>query len=236
MGAPEYRVFQLPKQLPLALIRKFAALNVEAIRAIQSRMLLCAPQFLRTSESWEAELQDPHHCYLVLVAPNFDTGATSLEEGQWVGMVLCQGPLSPQAYNIFDSENLLAGVTGRQTYWIGRRLYLKESHRSARAFLLLNQSSIDLVKRETSAILIPNRHDELTTTLHARIQFGAFYGTPAHENHTSSGARPIMEVPLSQILYHSGYLQDVPEGFLEKDDFLKPVGTLFEYVHEFTAK
>ncbi|ERF77206.1 hypothetical protein EPUS_06486 [Endocarpon pusillum Z07020] len=235
MGAPEYRVFQLPKQLPLALI-----------------------------QSWEAELQDPHHCYLVLVAPNFDTGAISLEEGQWVGVVFCQGPLSPQAYNIFDSENLLAGMTGRQTHWIGsvrmyaflsdsawrtvavvgelrlpltgRRLYLKESHPSARAFLLLNQTSIDLVKRETSAVLIPNRHDELTTTLHARIQFGAFYGTPAHENHTSSGARPIMEVPLSQILYHSGYLQDVPEGFLEKDDFFKPVGTLFEYVHEFTAK
>lgn len=226
MVLPRYTTFLLPKKLSKLLARRFASLNVEAIRAIQDRILLYAPQFVRTTESWEDELGQPDYSCHVLVVPNIETGAMTLEEGQWVGMCVLHGPLDAEAYHFFNRDKIRLQPDEPETRWVGGRLYLKEQHRNFEAMRLLNKTFMDNIEQETRA----KYGQSLGMKVLARLQVSAYHGTAAHQYHSTSGAQVISELTRTQDLEYDGYLKEVPEEFLEDEDSTQLIGTVFEYL------
>ncbi|PVI02283.1 hypothetical protein DM02DRAFT_613100 [Periconia macrospinosa] len=235
-----YAALKLGPHLSPLLARKFAKLNVEAIRAIQSRILLYAPQFLRSTESWMAELRDEGLTCWICVAPNAKTGRLSLEEGQWVGMYQLHGPLSAAQYNFFDDESLMAECSkdengGTTTRWTGGRLYVKSQHRNVHTFMALQQASTNFIRETTKqlalSVLTPRELNKGVVT--ARVQVTAYYGTAAHQAHKANDLRVLREVSRAQDLAYDGLLDAVPAGMLDDGDFTEPMGTLFEMVHFF---
>ena len=231
MDLPQYTILLLPKKLSRLLARRFASLNVEAIRAIQDRILLYAPQFLRTTESWEEDLAQSDYSCHVLVIPNMETGTMSLEDGQWVGMCVLHGPLEAEAYNFFNLDKIQPDPVGLETRWLGGRLYLKEQHRNFEAMRLLNKAFINNIELETK----DKYRQSPGKNLLARLQVSAYHGTIAHQYHLTSGARVISELTRKQDLEYDGYLREVPGEFLEDEDSTKPISTVFEYVLTITA-
>lgn len=232
MELPQYTTVLLPRQLPNELLlRKYATLSIEAIRAIYDRVLLHAPQFIRPLESWDRQLkEDGYSCHLLL-APNVETGAMTLEEGQWVGMFALQGPLEPEAYNFYRLEQISPSLEGPETRWLGLKLYLKEQHRNLEAMRLLRQAVMGHIERETKRIFEEKlSHGQRVS---ARMQSSAYIGTTSYKYHQSSGAKVVAELSRREDLEYDGYLDEVPKEFLN-EDMSETVSAVFEYVIDFT--
>lgn len=225
----QYTAVQVPRRMDAAMVRKFALINVEAICAIQERILLYAPQFLKSTGDWTSEITNGNSTFWILVAPNAISGSNSLEEGQWVGICAMHGPLSAKQYNFFG-DAALAPMDGRlETRWIAGRLYIKPHHRSTEATKCLNRALEAFVNARTQELL------GLSNTVHgsavARVQATAYYGTAAHRNHQANGLQVVREVTRAEDLAYDGLLEETPEGLLHDADFRDPSGTLFEIIH-----
>lgn len=216
----------LPKKLPELLLRRYAALSMEAMRAIYDRVLLYSRQFVKPLASWEEQLaQSDYHCYLLL-APNVNTGIMTLEEGQWVGMFALQGPLDAAAYNYYHMEHIRTDPLGLETRWLGLKLYLKEQHRNLDAMQLLRYAVMNHIEQETRSQFSHLQRGEMVV---ARLQSSAYVNTTSHKYHASSGAAVVGELTRRQDLEYDGYLEEVPREFLDEDPNER-VSTVFEYV------
>ncbi|KAJ3541823.1 hypothetical protein NM208_g4416 [Fusarium decemcellulare] len=232
MTLPQYTVFTLPKTLNGLLLRRFASLNFEAIRAIEDRFLLYAPDLLKSTASFEKAISQPDYTCLILAVPNIDTGSTSLEESQWVGMIILRGPLDAQAYNWFHLEKIQPDPAGPVTRWTTARFYLKEQHRNVEAMRLMDEAFTNTLEQKTRARYSAERGVSVTT----RLQVSAYHGNPTHEYHTTNNALTVAEFGRKQVLEYDGCLETVPEGFLEGEDLITPICTVFEYVRNVVIK
>ena len=236
MADHHLRVIRLPKELPPLLIRKFAVLNVEAIRSIYERPFLTAPQLVRTADSWAVDLRNPLSVYWVLIAPNIETGQASLEEGQWIGMYLFRGPLALRDYLFSAAPKFLNGFSADDTYWRADMLYVKEAHRSMSAVSLLYETSVSFLERESGRLLKSDRAEKGSRKpVRAHISAIVDRNGVLHEENSTTQSRLVMDLTLAQSLDYSGLREGVPEEFFEEDDFSKPADSLYESVLEFSV-
>lgn len=214
----------LPNSYPSCFSERYAAISLEAARAIYDRVLLHAQQFMRPLSSWQKQLNKPnYHCYLLL-APNIDTGALTLEESQWVGMFALEGPLEAEAYNYYNIDNIKPNSEGRETRWLGLKLYLEEQHRNLDATQLLRHVVTSHIKRETRSQYASLANGKVIS---ARLQSSAYIGTTSLKYHAPSSASAVAELTRRQDLEYDGYLNEVPEEFLG-GGLSQKVTTVFE--------
>jgi hypothetical protein len=126
-----YAIHSVPRDGDTRIIRKFAALHSEALRAIYpgEDLILQAPKILTSPNVLHEGMKDVQNW--ICVAPNAFTGATSLAEGQWVGMYALRGPLKPGECSFFDADMLLEEG---DSLWVARRMYVQEGHRCKEAW------------------------------------------------------------------------------------------------------
>lgn len=204
MGSNErYKVFGLPEKLDDRLLRKFAVLSADAIRAIRAeRMILFTQDLLKRPDEWAAALQDPQLHHFILIAPNVQTGVISLEEGQWVGMYVFQGPLKDGEMEFYRGSK---PTSNHETRWIGRRLFVQEHHRSQEATRILYQA-------EGESIAPYLQREEGGAKASARISYGILgTGGSIWEISGATGkAQAVREVGLWESLEADGTLDQVP--------------------------
>ncbi|KAF2162369.1 hypothetical protein M409DRAFT_27377 [Zasmidium cellare ATCC 36951] len=227
-----YAIHKLENLKDTGIIRKFAQLNVEAIRAIQDRPLLYAPQFIRGLESWREELQRSRLACWICVYPNAKNGSVTLEEGQWVGIHRLRGPLSPTEYNFFKDASLETTADELCTRWIAERLYIKPDHRNVELGNLIYCTSMEYLTSRTQSLLQPNLATSAEKHADIRISLTAYHGTASFGIHRAGTLRAIREVTRVEDLDYDGLLDQVPAGLLGTDDYTKPVGTLSESVQD----
>jgi hypothetical protein len=224
----EYSTLLLPKTLSPLLARRFAALNVEAIRAIRGpsvSIFIYSPQFTRTIKSWEEELRQPgYNCY-VLVTPNPETGATTLEEAHWVGLWVLRGPLEADSPDFPQGISEPAPSGAVQTQWFGTRLYVKESHRSLHVLGLMNQAVYEHMVRHARS----EYKASPGMLVNIRLRLTAYLDTNAHQYYTTTGAKTLLTLSSWEHLDRDGILEQVPEEFLPSKDLSEPVISIMEY-------
>ncbi|KAB8076972.1 hypothetical protein BDV29DRAFT_154221 [Aspergillus leporis] len=148
-GASRYVTCRIPDTLDPFLARKFATMNMEAIRHIPERILLYTPELMKSAESWMSQLKDTRCAVWICLAPNVQTGEISLEQGQWVGMSTLYGPLSLEEYQIFRPDSDQATPNSGETRWRTGRVFIKECHRNPEAFASLYQALTAFVLERT---------------------------------------------------------------------------------------
>ncbi|KAF7589014.1 hypothetical protein BBP40_004841 [Aspergillus hancockii] len=175
-GASRYVTYRIPDTLDPFLTRKFAAMNMEAIRSIPERILLYTPELMKSPEGWASQLKDTRCSVWICLAPNVQTGETSLEQGQWVGMSTLYGPLSFDEYRTFQPGNDQSTPNSVETRWRTGRVFIKECHRNPEAFASLYQALEAFVLERTRDMMGGKTgQDSRRTQPSFRLQANAHY-------------------------------------------------------------
>jgi hypothetical protein len=198
-----YAIHSVPRDGDTRIIRKFAALHSEALRAIYpgEDLILQAPKILTSPNVLHEGMKDVQNW--ICVAPNAFTGATSLAEGQWVGMYALRGPLKPGECSFFDADMLLEEG---DSLWVARRMYVQEGHRCKEALVGLQQA-LEAHIRE--------HHKSLgSSTGKAHLRMTAKEGSAAFALH-SINAEKLRELEYREVLQDDGTTRGLPHALVE---------------------
>lgn len=213
-----YAIHRVPRDGDTRVIRKFAVLHSEALRAIYpgEDLILQAPKMLTSPDVLHEAMQDVQNW--ICVAPNAFTGATSLSEGQWVGMYALQGPLKPGECSFFDADMPLQDV---DSLWVARRMYVQEEHRCKEALVGLQQA-LEAHIRE--------HHKSMgSSTGKAHLRIIAKGGSAAFALH-SVNAEKLRELEYREVLQDDGTTRRLPRALVEgtSEEVWRRLWALFE--------
>ena len=198
-----YAIHRVPRDGDTRVIRKFAALHSEALRAIYpgEDLILQAPKMLTSPDILHEAMQDVQNW--ICVAPNAFTGATGLSEGQWVGMYALQGPLKPGECSFFDADMPLQEV---DSLWVARRMYVQEEHRCKEALVGLQQA--------LEAHIRGHHRSMGFSTGKAHLRIIAKGGSAAFALH-SVNAEKLRELEYREVLQDDGTTRRLPRALVE---------------------
>lgn len=198
-----YAIHRVPRDGDTRVIRKFAVLHSEALRAIYpgEDLILQAPKMLTSPDVLHEAMQDVQNW--ICVAPNAFTGATSLSEGQWVGMYALQGPLKPGECSFFDADMPLQDV---DSLWVARRMYVQEEHRCKEALVGLQQA--------LEAHIRGHHRSMGFSTGKAHLRIIAKGGSAAFALH-SVNAEKLRELEYREVLQDDGTTRRLPRALVE---------------------
>ena len=198
-----YAIHRVPRDGDTRVIRKFAVLHSEALRAIYpgEDLILQAPKMLTSPDVLHEAMQDVQNW--ICVAPNAFTGATSLSEGQWVGMYALQGPLKPGECSFFDADMPLQEV---DSLWVARRMYVQEEHRCKEALVGLQQA--------LEAHIRGHHRSMGFSTGKAHLRIIAKGGSAAFALH-SVNAEKLRELEYREVLQDDGTTRRLPRALVE---------------------
>ena len=228
-----YLSYRLPKTLTRSLARKFALINVQAIRSLPERVLPSAAEYLKTTEEWCADLQEPRHSFFVCVAANAITGATSLEEGRWVGLSALCGPLSIDEYcsRIPGFDGIMS--ESHETRWHAERLFVAEGDRNFHAFSSLNQIVLEFMEQVTRRVLTTQPGLACSSTvLTSRLQSWVIEGSTTFEANLANGGNVLAKLTWVQFWDIAGKLCNIPNAMLLEEHSTKPVVASVELISE----
>jgi len=213
-----YAIQRLQQDGGTHLKRKFAVLYNEALRVIYAGqdLILQAPNILSSPETLHKATRHLHTW--ICVAPNAYSGATSLAEGQWVGMYSLDGPLETGQSSFFDTDT----ATTASSLWVTRRMYVQEEHRNKETILGLQQA--------LEAHIRKYHGDVGSGAGRAKLRMFAKEGSAAFAFHCAS-AQKVRELEYGKVLEEGGTMQRLPGGLVEamSDQVLTgPWGALFE--------
>jgi hypothetical protein len=198
-----YAIHSVPRDGDTRIIRKFAALHSEALRAIYpgEDLILQAPKILTSPEALHGAMQNVQNW--ICVAPNAFTGEISLSEGQWVGMYALQGPLEPGECSFFDAS---MPADGTDSLWVARRMYVQEEHRCKETLLGLQQALEAHIQRHHESIG--------SNTGKARLRIIAREGSAAFALHSVNAER-VHDVEYQEVLEDDGTMRRLPHALVE---------------------
>lgn len=201
--SPTYAIHHLPQKPKESFTRKFAALYREATRAIyldeelilQANYLLATPAALHTTLGGH---------WVVCVAPNAISGATTLDEGQWVGIYGVKGPLKTGGFFEADTPPF-----SKESLWNSRRVYLQEQHRKHEAISGMHKAAEALIREGHQAAGFEAGH--------ARVRFFAKDGSASSALHSANAGQATMIRPINyeEILRGDGSIAGVPPAFVQ---------------------
>jgi hypothetical protein len=217
-----YAIERLPQDSDTHLRRKFAVLYNEALRAIfpGEDLILQAPNILLSPEALYEATRHQHTW--ICVAPNAHSGATSLSEGQWVGMYSLHGPLECSRSSYFEADASLFGGEDSKSLWVTRRMYVQEEHRSKETILGLQQA--------LEAHIRKYHNDMGSGGGKAKVRMTAKEGSAAFALH-STNAQKVRGMGYRELLEESGTMQRVPSaltGARSEQEWTEPWAAVFE--------
>lgn len=198
-----YAIHHVPQDCDARILRKFAALHSEALRTIYpgEDLILQAPKILTSPQALHEGMRNIQNW--ICVAPNAHTGATSLSEGQWVGMYALQGPLKPGECSFFDADTPLGEM---DSLWMARRMYVQEEHRSKEALLGLQQGLEAHIRGHHSSAGSGGGT--------ARVRVFAKEGSAAFALHCAN-ADKVRGIEYRELLEDAGAMQRLPRAWIE---------------------
>jgi hypothetical protein len=196
-----YAIHHLPQKLDNSFTRKFAALYREATRTIfpDEELILQANYLLTTPEALHAMLHDQH--WVLCIAPNAISGATTLDEGQWVGIYAVLGPFQTTESGFFESDT---PALSTESLWNYRRVYLQEQHRKHEAISGMHKAAEAYIRE---------RHQTAGfETGHARVRFFAKDGSAMSALHSANAGQTtlIRSINYDEILRGDGSIARLP--------------------------
>jgi hypothetical protein len=202
-----YAIHTLPRDADPRIMRKFAAILSEALRAIYpgEDLILQAPKILTSPKALHESMRNLQNW--ICVAPNAHNGATTLSEGQWVGMYALQGPLKLGECSFFDADTPLEDT---DSLWMARRMFVQEEHRGKEALLGLQQALEAHVQGHHQGVGIGSGEGRGK----ARVRMFAKEGSAAFGLHSVNAER-VRELEYRELLEDDGTTHRLPRGLIE---------------------
>ncbi|KAI9845076.1 MAG: hypothetical protein M1837_005080 [Sclerophora amabilis] len=234
MAESSYKTHLLPHNPNPSLVQSFSLLNRDALRMLPRLLLYQRHESEWTQEDWASLARDKSRFNFVCVKKSTTEGATSLEEGKWIGMCSFTGPLSQQDYDGLGSrgeDDPLLGADSEETRWYGHRLFLRAADRNMEAMSSLHHTSTNFLREFTRELLgdengtISGRDKKMAARIHG-ITFApdleGFYG--------ALGARETGRATLVEDLRCRGSLPYVPKELLCEEDYSERSIKVYEYL------
>ena len=150
-----YHVDLLPRfsPIPAAVLAKFKALRLEALRTAPSTLLPSyAVEAAISDAGWEQQINKPLNHYLIChirecSSKSLSGGGDGAEDDQttsrnwllgnkWVGMLILVGPFSRDNYSV----PAILGPDEEKTRWLVADLYLQPSHRCEGSSIAIHEA------------------------------------------------------------------------------------------------
>lgn len=221
-------VYKLSADVSPLSLRKYTRLRTEAWQAVFHQDLVHSPLALKTCSFRKQELAAPDfHCW-VCVIPNALNGSLDLEQGQWVGICVVQGPHSEAEYNTLNEPSLNRQGDRLETRWRPRGLYFQPAHRDPRLYTALEREANHWIEQLTlNECKAASREEGII-----RSRYYGEIGGSTYEGSLASGARQVKTLTLAEKLEDDGWADLVARDLLLDDDFRDRKWACFEACQE----
>lgn len=226
---PDYAVYKLDADISWTSLRKYTRLRTEAWQAVFHQDLLHSPMALKTCSSRRKELAaSDFHCW-VCVVPNVLNGGIELDQGQWVGICVAQGPYSEAEYNTLNEPTLNQEGDRLEMRWRTRGLYFAAAHRDGRLYTGLERAANAWVWQQAEQACRSAGREALII----RQRFYGEIGGSTYEGALASGIRQVKALTLVEKLEDDGWSNLVARELLKEEDFNDRKWSIFETRDEY---
>lgn len=211
----DYAVYKLDPTMSATNLRKYTRLRTEAWQAVFHNDLVHSPLAFQVPSARRHELEaDDFHCW-VCVLPNAQNNSLGLKEGQWVGLVVVQGPYCEAEYSPDRKRSPATQKEILEMQWRLRGLYFVSMHRDLKLYAALEKTVAAWIEIQAAETCKASGRESVLI----RQRITAEVEGATHKGFVTQGYQELKRMTKVEKLRDDGWLDASAQDALTAEDY-----------------